>query len=1470
MTTTIDDVDVVPTIGDASDFVSEEGLNGGNIDTVGSISSPSNDTTNDASATGSLAITGNGTYPLTVGLVEPSTNTVVGGTTISWSYDQNNEAVLIGNDGTQDVIRITLNGGSTTLDMSGSSVPTSVDYEVELLAPFVHPENSVEDTLSLSLDVSISDGANPADIGTLSITIEDDMPIISDDSVIVVPGMGSVSGDTDVSIGADGYGSVSFSGITTDSPVLNSNGDALYLNGEPLYWTVNAESTQLTAATDPVSGTPVTGFMVTLSSDGSYIVSNVSDGVFTTITDMQSFPAPDSLTAGNDTLYGISNIGSSSIDVLMTGRDGGTLDGGAVATVNNSTQGFAVGGGQSIDSEERLIFEFVDNLNVIGGSDYLASEPAGLNDALVSSFQFTINRVQGSETSEAAFTVVSYDQYGNQVGSESYSVVNGTQVTYSSDTPFARVEIQGTGSNTFTVLLDGIQVLEPSDQTLNLPVLATDSDGDSALGEINVNIDQTITEVTPQADTAPTSVDETQILTFNSVDSSITTNVIITLDVSGSMDGSRLSLAKEALATMVTAHGDNGGVNVKLVTFNSEGTASANWMSASDAISAINALTADGSTNYEDAVFETYNNYSEPAADQTVAYFISDGKPTSENYDGSNEGPSLLDAGYVNGWDNFVDTYVDELHVVALETSSSDYLDILASAGNISVEQVDDANDLGDVIVPADVTGAVSGNVLDNVSGGDGAISIDSIVVDGVTYTADGSNGTTQLPLSGVAIDGKGQLVFDFTTGDYTYSADANEFAGYETLSFGVNASDFDGDPTDFTVNIEVRDEVPVSIPEEQDLDLTGHTSVTTNVVITLDVSGSMDGSRLNLAKAALANMITAYEDNGGVNVKLVTFSSEGQASANWMSASDAISTINALTADGSTNYEDAVFETYSSYSEPVADQTVAYFISDGKPTSENPDGGSASSAGTYLDQDYLAGWDNFVDTYVDELHVVALETSASDYLNVLATAGNTTVQEVDDANDLSSVIVPSDVTGVVSGNVLDNVSGGDGTISIDSIVVDGVTYTSSNFPSVGMPIAGSGVLKFNFETGEYVYHAGSNDFDKDTLLQFTVNASDADGDATDFSVSINVDLESVPTAANEIAITADGSVSGNVLNNIDFGDDGKGVSGGITAVKFGDTTYNASDADASGNITVNNVIGGSLNFNFATGSYSLVGANAGTATLSVVATDGNGDWTDFDLLFTSTGLTALNYKESFDSDVSGWGSEVSQFDGKMLIQDDEHAQKTFNFGSEYAGQAVTVEFDLLVNDEWESTGSYKDYFDINVTDANRNDDRIEHDTYSGSSGDNGDHYSFDVVLDENGSFSLDLHANTTSSQEYATIDNFEVNGLVSVDSILYAEDGSDQFVIDDSVSQVEIKDFDVTEDVLDLSEVIDGNPQNSESLSDYLNMVVDNHEGTTTLNIDSDKDGNTDTQVVIDTVLDQNDTLQVQVDDNNIDYQNQ
>ncbi|PLY06456.1 MAG: hypothetical protein C0625_08850, partial [Arcobacter sp.] len=314
----------------------------------------------------------------------------------------------------------------------------------------------------------------------------------------------------------------------------------------------------------------------------------------------------------------------------------------------------------------------------------------------------------------------------------------------------------------------------------------------------------------------------------------------------------------------------------------------------------------------------------------------------------------------------------------------------------------------------------------------------------------------------------------------------------------------------------------------------------TSNLLFTLDVSGSMystvkdsngnNTQRFTIAKESMISTIEAYAANGVTEVNLTLFNG-GANNYGWMSSANAIAFLSGLSmnskyelfdngvkittlGDASTDYYDGLNETMSiDFTGHDADTTVAYFLSDGEPNTNSDK----------IDQDSdqtIKDWKTYVETNIDTLNVVGVGAGAKESpLKIVQVQDGDEVLLVKDESTLGDVLAGT-VTLSTTGNVLENISGGDGTTSIDSIKVDGTTYTESDFPTAGIEVSGDGKLTFDFTTGEYTYSGKSSEFSSDLSKMFTVNTSDENGDITSLKVTIDVDIS--PNRTENIVDLAD------------------------------------------------------------------------------------------------------------------------------------------------------------------------------------------------------------------------------------------------------------------------------------------------------------------------------------------------------------
>ena len=159
----------------------------------------------------------------------------------------------------------------------------------------------------------------------------------------------------------------------------------------------------------------------------------------------------------------------------------------------------------------------------------------------------------------------------------------------------------------------------------------------------------------------------------------------------------------------------------------------------------------------------------------------------------------------------------------------------------------------------------------------------------------------------------------------------------------GVVATDTNGNTATGTVNLTVKDDTPKA-------DLVAQTVVATaaktNVMVILDLSGSMDTaapgltglSRLDVAKAAINELLEQYDNRGDVMVRLVTFSSTGvERGAVWGNVATPRPCSRPL-GPRRTNYDAGLITAMGAFTDGdklsgPGVQNVSYFLSDGDPT---------------------------------------------------------------------------------------------------------------------------------------------------------------------------------------------------------------------------------------------------------------------------------------------------------------------------------------------------------------------------------------------------------------------------------------------------------------------------------------------------------------------------------------------------------
>ena len=343
----------------------------------------------------------------------------------------------------------------------------------------------------------------------------------------------------------------------------------------------------------------------------------------------------------------------------------------------------------------------------------------------------------------------------------------------------------------------------------------------------------------------------------------------------------------------------------------------------------------------------------------------------------------------------------------------------------------------------------------------------------------------------------------DLVTGvvSYSYTLSDNAVAqGSDVLdNISVVLTDTDGSSASETLIVKVVDDVPIAAPAGVSV---VPTDSKTNVMLILDLSGSMGSSsgltgltRLDVAKAAVSELLDQYDNRGDVMVRIVWFSDSALANSSvngsaWLNVADAKTVIDHLSLDdpsagGSTNYDAALLTAMQAFTAGTklsapGTQNVSYFISDGEPTSSSPwPQIPGSQPGTGFSRTNKV----FGSPSVNNNNIVSFALGISNVapptvnLNPIAfdparTQLADTPIRVTDLGQLADTLVftippvaASVLTGV--GGSASNSFGGDGGF-VQSIIVNGVTYTfdpSANNGSGGVTTSGGGTFSFDAST---------------------------------------------------------------------------------------------------------------------------------------------------------------------------------------------------------------------------------------------------------------------------------------------------------------------------------------------------------------------------------------------------------------------
>ncbi|WP_102504780.1 VCBS domain-containing protein [Salinivibrio kushneri] len=483
-------------------------------------------------------------------------------------------------------------------------------------------------------------------------------------------------------------------------------------------------------------------------------------------------------------------------------------------------------------------------------------------------------------------------------------------------------------------------------------------------------------------------------------------------------------------------------------------------------------------------------------------------------------------------------TLDDEVFTYTLSDSDGDISQTQLTVGHDNNTQLnaDIASVSEQGLVSHDNSHSTQGNLLDNDTGIGTNVALDQ--VNGQSFGSDGV--LTLTTASGTLTVYNQDNSQGYRAGDYTYTL--NSATSGDNVSEAFTYTTYD--PTAatayrssaFTVNM--QDDTPTSDNIESALYATAESSSTFNLILTVDLSGSMADpvdpsdpdslTRMEVTKAALKSMVEEYDKLGDLNIQVVSFSSEAQSSG-WIlnDVSSALDAIEGLYAGGATRYDNALNEIINTVdtSGITADKTVSYFISDGIPNDDFENNTSLQSA-----------WQNYISAQgIDESFSVGVgDGITTSPLTPIAasSSGNTSdnVLLVTDENELAYSLLQTIKSGQVSGgmvlmddegNTVSLFGADDGYIS--ALTLDGQTYNydpATDSAQQTFETAKGGILTINFNTGEYDYRVA---VDRDILNeqeQIALTLTDNDGDTSDVNVAIDLYYEARLDANHDIVIT--------------------------------------------------------------------------------------------------------------------------------------------------------------------------------------------------------------------------------------------------------------------------------------------------------------------------------------------------------------
>jgi VCBS repeat-containing protein len=798
-TLTISIADAAPvTAANATVLLDDDALPGGNAGGTG-------DDVNSANTPGTLSGSG-GDGALTFAFQTT-------GAPAGFTYELSGSNLLV-KQGATTVLTVTLN-------------PANGAYSVTQNAPIIHPAGLDENNQPFTLTYSVTDIDGDAATGTLGINVDDDTPTVTLTAVnesnvlLTTQDAETIGALTDTAVSTANFGGVFTltSGYGADGAGTTTVGYALAL--------VGANGTDSTLDSNGASIFLYTGAGGTIVGSTSATAGGVNAGNTIFTLGVNTTTGVVTLTQFAEIDHAPNSDTSAPYDDQFASLANGLVRLNGTATITDA------------DGDSQTSTAFVDLGGNIRFADDGPSIAAGtpLPTLTVDESNFGINAVGA-----AVFTT---NHGADGPGTVTYALGINAGSTGLVDTL--------TGQNVVLTLVGGQVVATAGNGGPTVFTVAVDASGNITLDQIRaiahdtdggpgaahddaktlaaanlITITGTITD--GDGDSAQASINIGQRLTFKddgpttTADSGTTTeatldfNAAFVLDFSGSIDDTELNTMLNAVrdAGLLLFANSSGDVSIRLIGFSS---GAANLGVFTDPVSFVNAIDdlnpaqggtryANGNTDFTAGIQQLMSVYvPDPTASNQV-FFLSDGNPNEQ----TGPGGSSLTAAVATQWNSFVND--NDVNVTAIgvgngiTTARLQDIDVDGQGAPILAADFDDlVQTLLDIVVALPVTGDLDAN--DNF-GGDGG-RIQSITINGTTYTWDGNNtitrtGTLTGNVSGNSITATtpngASLSLNFATGIWSYAPPENPTVGSEVFNYSV--VDGDGDTAGSTLTVTV------------------------------------------------------------------------------------------------------------------------------------------------------------------------------------------------------------------------------------------------------------------------------------------------------------------------------------------------------------------------------------------------------------------------------------------------------------------------------------------------------------------------------------------------------------------------------------------------------------------------------------------------------------------------------------------